>query len=153
MGFDIMNQLDVIGELAGKKLTTNKEKGKLEQFEKCDVKTCIYYNEGGGCCSYETCRVKVDDPLASSMITKICQFCGNEFSTSISGMAIQVCPACLEAALKAEGHPHECMFCGQELDGNPSFFFPCCDDCLEKLLIVIHGSERSLELAANDAHC
>ena len=152
----IKNALDLAKELKGKDLKEQKEQtegGKLQQFEECDCSTCKFYNEAGGTCSYETCRIKTDDPLAASMITKICQFCGNEFSTTIPGMAIQLCPGCLQAALLAEGHPHECMFCGRGLDMNPSFFFPVCEKCFTNLSIVANGSEKSLELAANSAHC
>lgn len=152
----IKNSLNLSNELLGKDLTEikhNVKSGDLEQFEKCDCSTCKFYNEAGSSCSYETCRVKTDDPLAASMVTKICQFCGNEFSTTLPGMAIQVCPGCLAAALLAEGHPHNCMFCGSVLDMNPSFFFPVCERCFTNLAIVANGSETSLELAANAAHC
>ena len=152
----IKNALDLTKELKGKDLKEQKEKndsGALQQFEECDCSTCKFYNEAGGTCSYETCRVKTDDPLAASMITKICQFCGNEFTTTLPGMAIQLCPGCLMAALLAEGHPHQCMFCGRELDMNPSIFFPVCEKCFTNLSIVAHGDETSLGLAANAAHC
>lgn len=157
MGFDIMSDLDNLSSIAdvvkgriGKGQDKNK---KLEQFEKCSVKNCKFYNVGGECCSFETCRLLIDDPLSSTMITKTCQICGNEFSTNITTMPIQMCPACREAALKARGHPHECLFCGKEIDDNPAIFFACCDECFTKLRIIATGSVGSLELSCNIAHC
>ena len=153
MSFNIPNPLDVVSEITNKKFNSSiTKKTDLEQFEKCDVKTCKFYNEEGHC-SYETCRIKLDDPMVASMVTKICQFCGNKFATNLSGMAIQACPACLDAALKAEGHPHKCMFCGRNLDSNPSFFFPCCSTCLDKLKIITGASTDNLSQACSLAHC
>lgn len=147
-----LNPLEMAKDLVGKKLDSGKEKKELVQFEECDIKNCIYHNHEGYC-SYETCIVKTESPMTASMVMKICMFCGNEFSTCMSGMNIQCCPACLEGCLKAEGHPHKCMFCGKKLDGNPSIFFPVCDKCFEKLQIVATGSKRCVDLAANSAHC
>ena len=139
--------------IAKKKFNTkiDNENG-LAQFEECDVKHCVYYNHKGHC-SFETCKVRLEDPMNASMILKVCQFCGNEFATTLSGMVIQLCPACLKACLKAEGHPHKCIFCGEEIDQNPSIFFPACPECFEKLTILANGDKDCIELAANSAHC
>lgn len=122
------------------------------QFEECDVKTCIYYNEEGYC-SYETCRIKIEDPAVAAMITKTCQFCFQPFVTNLHEMTIQMCPACKIAALKAEKHPHNCIFCGRTMDVNPRLFFPMCEKCKAKFLVVINGSTSSTKLAFNSAHC
>jgi hypothetical protein len=124
-----------------KKRDDDTEEGPFLQFEKCDIKDCIYYNEQGYC-AFETCRIKNENPMTAVMITKICKVCGNKFATNMNTMAIQICPACLEGFLKAEGHPHDCIMCGKGLDGNPSIFWPVCGKCFSKL-----------KLAANMAHC
>lgn len=123
-----------------------------QQFEECDVVTCKYYNEEGFC-SYETCRISVEDPVAAAMVTKICQFCGEKFTVNMNEMLIQVCPACLKLALLTEGHPHKCVFCEKSIEENPSPFMPICTKCFKKLLLITTGDLGCIELAANDAWC
>ena len=128
------------------------KEGPFEQFEKCDVKSCIYYNEEGYC-SFETCRINNENPATASMVTKLCKFCGNKFAVNMNEMHIQACPACLEGFLKAEGHPHSCIFCGATLDGNPSIFWPVCGSCFGKIKTVALGNATGVNKAANMAHC
>ena len=118
---------------------TSKEKpeGPFEQFEPCDKKDCKYYNEAGRC-SYETCLVKNEHPEAAPLVIKKCQACGDDFGINPNNMKVQFCPNCLAAMLKAEGHPHNCIFCGAEMQKNPSIFFPVCDTCMKALNNAIH---------------
>ena len=74
-----------------------------QQFEKCSVKSCKYYNEEGYC-TQETCLILNETPGASSMVTKICMFCGDKFATNSDSMQIQACPACLEGFMVANRH-------------------------------------------------
>lgn len=108
------------------------QEGPFKQFEDCDEKDCIYYNEAG-CCSYETCIIKNEQPQASSMVLKICKVCGNQFATNMNKMPLQICPTCLEGFLRAEGHPHDCIICGSSMNVNPSIFWPVCDSCMGRL--------------------
>lgn len=124
----------------------------LEQFLECDIKECKYYNAKGRC-AYETCRMNLTLPKTSDMILKICQVCGNEFATAINTMPIQICPTCRQKAWLAEGHPHKCIFCGKEIDMNPSMFFAACSECFEKIKIVATGNKDCVELFVNEAHC
>ena len=128
------------------------EEGPFEQFEKCDKNTCIYYNEEGRCC-YETCRRVVENPMEAPLVIKICKICGLQFATNMNDMPVQFCPECLDGLLKAEGHPHNCIFCGEEIDSNPSILWPVCSDCFKNLTIVATGSPECLDKAANMAHC
>lgn len=159
MNFDVqINDLvsgtgiDLEGMLKGRMKTPKLNKS-MEQFESCKLEECCCYNKAGKSCGYETCVKVTDDPLAASMVTKICQFCGNEFSTDLTNMPMQICPACRQAAYTARKHPHQCMFCGSEIDDNPSIFFPVCEKCFTNLRIVATGRENSLVKSANRAHC
>ena len=111
---------------------SSQQKETYAQFEECDVKECIYYNEAGYC-SFETCRIKNENPATADMVMKTCKFCGNQFTTNMNKMTIQVCPTCLDGCLKAEGHPHDCVICGASMDKNPSIFFPVCSSCLGRI--------------------
>ena len=127
-------------DLVNQKTITNEE-GPYEQFEKCDVEKCIYHNDAGFC-GFETCRIKNENPATAEMVIKTCKVCGDQFATNFNEMAIQICDNCLEGFLKAEGHPHDCVFCGASLDENPSIFWPVCDSCMDHL-----------KKAAQMAHC
>ena len=122
------------------------------QFEECNVTTCTFYNEEGYC-SFETCRINLENPATAKMVTKTCQFCGQQFAVNFNEMVMQVCPQCFEMALKAEAHPHECVFCGEKLDMNPSPFMPICSDCLKMLKIVTDGDLTAILQASNIAWC
>ena len=122
------------------------------QFEECDVETCKYYNEEGYC-SFETCRINLENPATACMITRKCLFCGDEYAVNYNEILFQACPQCLKEAVEAEGHPHECMFCGSTMDLNRSLFFRICENCIECLMEVINGDPASVELAMNEAHC
>ena len=153
-GVQINDILGIGKDIMGDMLKDRKKKtNKLEQFESCGMSQCVNYNVGGKTCGYETCVKVLDEPLAASMVTKICQFCGNEFTTDLTNMPIQVCPGCRKAAYISRGHPHHCIFCGQEIDDNPAIFFPVCEKCFTNLRIVALGSEESLSKSANCAHC
>lgn len=129
----------------------DEEKEKF-QFPACDNAACKYYNEEGFC-SFETCKTKIEDPPTAPMVTKTCQICGTQFSVNMNNMLIQICPKCLKSFPKGEGHPHNCVFCGEEIEANPSYFFACCPDCFAKLCAVANGTIASLSLSCNIAHC
>ena len=122
------------------------------QFEECDKKTCKYYNLEGYC-SFETCRITVENPFTAPMITKTCKICGDQFAGNYNEIIEQICPGCLKQFPKGEGHPHKCVFCGKTIDKNPSFFFAACHMCFLKLKAVATGSVASLALSSNIAHC
>lgn len=64
-----------------------------------------------------------------------------------------------------QGGGHSCMFCGKQINQNPSLFFPCCPKCFTNLVIVttqcsakiltaLAGCSAShLSLAGNSSHC
>ena len=65
----------------------------------------------------------------------------------------------------SQGGGHKCMFCGEEIVQNPSLFFPCCQDCFDKLLVLLVDTDIEvlialsncdpdhLELAGTSSHC
>ena len=72
-----------------------------------------------------------------------------------------------DAAKEALGNDggHPCMFCGEMINQNPSLFFPCCDECFEKLTLLTAECDKEilealiecdpdhLELAGTESHC
>ena len=128
------------------------DEGPFIQFEECDKKECIYYDESGKCC-YETCRTVLENPMSAPVSIKKCQCCRENFAVDMNEMKVQHCPACLDGMYKAEGHPHKCIFCGKSLDSNPSIFWPVCPSCFENITYVALGSHSCVEQACNSAHC
>lgn len=126
--------------------------GPFIQFEDCDKNECIYYDENGRC-SYETCRVVLEQPKSEPVAIKKCQSCRENFAIDPKEMKVQFCPACLNGMFKAEGHPHQCIFCGTTIDWNPSIYWPVCPRCFKNLTIVATGKPGPLKQAANAAHC
>ena len=129
-----------------------KDEGPFIQFEECDKKECIYYDESGKCC-YETCRTVLENPMSAPVSIKKCQVCLEDFAVDMNEMKVQFCPACIKAFNKAEKHPHECIFCGSSIDSNPSMCWPVCPSCFENLTTVATGSASCVEQACNAAHC
>lgn len=112
---------------------TNDDNGPFLQFEECDQKDCIYYNETGYC-SRETCMWENELAITAPMMLNKCKVCDETFGIDPRTMDIQICPSCLSRMLKAEKKPFTCVMCGKKQSHNSKIFLSgLCDKCFSKL--------------------
>lgn len=103
------------------------------------------YKDINGKCTLETCVMDNDEVPKVNLQFMECQICGETYSRDPKEEKVPFCDSCMQRMRKAEELPHNCIFCGKEIDGPAKLMFSgICDDCanvLQKIVLTYkkHG--------------